>query len=301
MRGRMFLTSCVLCCGLLACQPSGSVPAPSARQELPRLSAPPGALEENAGGTFDQRLARAQALEQARRTGEALREYRRALELSSASTSTADKQQVEQAIARLSFMLGVQEGGADASSPARPAAEPAPASASPSSPARAQYEQARALEQSGKSAEARVLYQQLQYTLTEKDNPELYWLVWQRLSDLTPEAETPLPPPIRRGPAPISTSANAGGEEDEEEGNLPSDGSVIPNTGRNQAAQEQEARLARARALYISAGSAARAKDVTQAREAYQEVLRLVPEGQEPELVRNAKQGLEKLETKGGL
>lgn len=299
MRGCLFLPALALAPLLWACQPSSPSNLPTAREEQPRLAAPPGALEEDAGGSFEQRLARAQTLEKERRTGEALREYRRALELASASTAASDKQQAEQAISRLSFVLGVQDGGGDSSGSAKPT--PAPVTAVPASPARAQYEQARALEQSGKSAEARVLYQQLQRSLSEKEDGELYWLVWQRLSDLTPEAETPLPPPIRRGPAPVSPTGKQTEEDDEQEGSLPTDGSVIPQTGRSRAAEEQDERLSRARVLYISAGSAARARDINQARESYQEVLRLVSETQDAELVRNAKRELEKLEKKGGL
>lgn len=299
MRGSLFLPALALTSLLWACQPSSPSNLPNTVQDQPRLSAPPGALEEDAGGTFEQRLARAQALEKERRTGEALREYRRALERVSASTSVEGKQQAEQGISRLSFLLGVQEGGGDSSGSAKPT--PAPVASVPASPARVQYEQARALEQSGKSAEARVLYQQLQRSLSEHADGELYWLVWQRLSDLTPEAETPLPPPIRRGPAPVSSTGKPPEEDEEQEGSLPTDGSVIPQTGRSRVAEEQEERLSRARALYISAGSAARARDTNQARESYQEVLRLVSETQDAELVRNAKRELEKLEKKGGL
>lgn len=313
----------VACLLVTACQ--WSTPATPGEGELPArsLQAPPGSLEESAPGNYAQLLTQAQELEARRSTIRALRVYRQALEAAPADLPGAERQALVETIDRLAFVLGVTQGNADearggaASIALATAPEAQNVQASePLVRARSLYAQAREKEQAGNLAEALELYLQIRTVITEKDDAPLYWNAWQRASDLSPEplerdkgAAGPQPlvtfhAPIRAG----SEAASGGGQEREEsdggegdEGPIPNDGSVLPGNPRAvaNALEAQGAgaaeRLGKARGLYVKAMSAARTRDVGQAKTHLAEVLSLMQESQDPELYNAARQKLEEL------
>lgn len=303
-----------------------STPATPGEGELPArlLQAPPGSLEESAPGNYAQLLSQAQELEARRSTIRALRVYRLALDAAPSDLPSAERKALVETIDRLAFVLGVTQGNADearggvvsvAMAPA--AGGQKPAESEPLVRARSLYAQAREKEQGGSTVEALELYLQIRTVITEKDDAPLYWNAWQRALDLSPEplerdkGVTSGPQPLVTFHAPIRAGSEGTGTEGQEreesdggegeEGSIPNDGSVVPGNPRAMAnvleAQGAGAaeRLGKARGLYVKAMSAARTRDVAQAKTHLAEVLGLMQEAQDPELYNAARQKLEEL------
>lgn len=310
--------------GCVSCEPSGA-PSGASSSALrsddsstrSRVVMPPGAQEEDAAGaSFETLLTSAKAADAARRGGEALRLYRAALTAAPASLPDSERETLAERVRSLAFTLGVD--AEDRVSPGAPVPPHAAASASGAPPAHAtaaatagaasaataesavqarkafqtRFDQALALEKSGRHADALQGYLALRTPeLLTLDAP-LYWQVFQKIEDLAPKEE------VKAGRAPSIKVTYHGPSTPTPEGDEPEMPGEVPSRTVNETRfkePEALARLARAREQYLNGMSAVRLGSPEQARVAFQQVLSLVEEKQDPELYRAARQNLQDL------
>lgn len=274
--------------------------ATTTRTSVP-VSAPPGSQEESLPGNFAQLMAQAKAQEARNATIKALQLYRQALAAAPADLPAEERKALEQSISRLAFLLGVDAVPDNGKSQGEGGEVSATAPGSEQVvKARALYAQAQEKETQGLTAEAMALYTQIRTVITEKDDSPLYWNAWQKAADLQPDAPSSglkgaLPP--SRGPVPAPSANKEESQDDESDGEVPNDGSVVSgNPSRDGEPGPRNEKLGRARALYVKAMSSSRTGDSNAARSALTEILSSITVEQDPELYRAAGQKLAELQ-----
>jgi len=277
----------IILVSLLACTPPDAAPHRSAEKPSVPPEAPAGATEADQGPPFRQVLARARSLEANRRPIQALQLYRTALATAPTEFPRQEYESLQEHTRRLSFLLGIPDASLE-----RSRLRSHRLSTEDSDDVRkasALYAQAIRAQDAGEKARAITLYRETLRSLQESQNKELYWNAWQRLDDLAPGGAQP----------PTTTMADpAESERNLEEALF--DGSLVavePNERLSARAPAQ--RLSQARARYIKGMDYARAKDNSLARRAFQDVLILIRESQDPELYRAARQNLVDLNGEG--
>jgi len=271
---------------LSGCNFSSSAPA-SGVQEIAHvpLEAPPGAREDSESESFPRLLTRANALELNRRPIEALRLYRRALEVAPSDLTMEARQQVKERISRLSFVLGIPDG---ADLDAGPTARKVEGGESTQMlRAMAFYKNAQEAELAGRRQEALALYREVLKQIRESDGRDLYWNAWQKIEDLSPEGEGPAAVQQRRDETSGDTGEESAAMVEDEDGTLVRGGTEAAEGGR-----PADASLSRARSIYMKGMDYNRANNKDLARQSFSEVLTLIRESQDPELYRAARQNL---------
>lgn len=262
------------------CQEQGESVSDDSVSPPPLEQPRPGSEEQ---GDPDAWVAHARALEAARRPVEALLAYRSAMRMAPRDWPEKKRAALEARIARLSFLMGVP---GQVELPERTPIPRRTVDTAAVTRANSLLKEALDAEASGRIPDALALYRQVLQTITEGDDPALYWRAWQKVADLTPEGEGP-----GEGDSPgedrLVMDASAFVKTDE-------DGMFL-RKHRRLGIGEPEIRLGQARTEYVKGMDAMRAEDPESAVQAFEKVLDLIEEDQDPELYRAAQENLESL------
>ncbi len=241
-----------------------------------------GQADAGESGTPEEWIARAQAFEASKRPVEALMAYRTAMRLVPEEWPGEKREALEGKIARLSFLMGVP-GQVEVPVATPRAARPPDTVAVET--ARGLLERARRAEQAGKRGDALSLYRKVIETISATDDSTLYWRAWQSAQDLSPEGEGPADEVEKKGEEILDAGTFVKPDED----------GMFLRTNRRLGMGQPEIRLQQARTAYVSGMAAADEEDREAARRAFETVVKLIEEHQDPELYRAARENLEAL------
>lgn len=282
----VFLALLLLSCGTNPPGKGGENEPAASR--VPPVGPPPGYEDELEEGGPENWLARAEQYEGQRRPVEALKSYRKAMQLAPADWPAEKRDALREKIARLAFVLGVPGEVSEQDSEVKAEAQTRATVSDALQKAREAFRSAQEAEGASRSGEALALYRKVLSTIREQDDKTLYWQAWQKVEDLSPEGEGP--GAIQEKMDRMSTHlSGAGGVVPP-----PNDGTFI-RTGIPQGRNPDETSLGEARTAYVKGMEFVRENDSESARRAFEQVLSLIDEGQDPELFRAAIQNLRDL------